>query len=101
MALKGRGDPGRAYSPARKALSRSGIGLCRSPRRGLSTSFQGKSTTRPAAKMGARAGPASKGSSANMKVVVRVRPLSKRELENNARYCTVLHVSFFVTIMLL
>lgn len=88
MAFKGR-DPGRAFSPARKALSRSGIGLCRSPRRGLSTSFQGKPTpsARPGARPAPRMGGASKGASANMKVVIRVRPLSKRELENNSRYC--------------
>ncbi|XP_034255843.1 kinesin-like protein KIF18A [Thrips palmi] len=90
MALKGK-DPGKGFSPARKALSRSGIGLCRSPRRGLSTSFQGKSTpsgragARPAGRLGSRPASAMKGSSANMKVIVRVRPMSKRETENNSR----------------
>ncbi|KAK3923397.1 Kinesin-like protein KIF18A [Frankliniella fusca] len=83
MVMK-RKDPGRAYSPARKALSRSGLGLGRSPRRGLSTSFQASSKPVPSARPGASKAPIRRGS-ANVKVVVRVRPLSKREEENNAR----------------
>lgn len=83
MVLK-RKDPGRAYSPARKALSRSGVGLCRSPRRALSTSFQASSRPVPSARPGASRGPVRR-SSANVKVVVRVRPLSQRETENNSR----------------
>ena len=86
MVLK-RKDPGRTFSPSRscKALSRSGLGLCRSPRRGLSTSFHTPSKPTPSIRPGGRQTSAPKGASANMKVIVRVRPLSHRELENNAR----------------